>query len=220
MGARSYHCPLFSAFAGDPQSNIMVNGESEADMWQLYLGVILFAGPHLFSSIFPHARDRLREKVGANPYKLIYSAVTLASVALFVLAYRVGGAVMEPLYAPWHGARHVVMLLILLAFILIFSNGSLGHIRRGVRHPFSLGIMLWSFSHLLMNGERMVVVMFGTFFVVALVDVIFSLARGKGPSAFVPNWKHDARGIAVGIVLYLVFAFGFHPYILGVAVAG
>jgi uncharacterized membrane protein len=106
-----------------------------------------------------------------------------------------------------------------LTFILLGASHGKGHIKRIVRHPFSLAIVLWAASHLLVNGERALVWLFGSMLVVALADLIFSFARGKGPD-HVPQVKSDIRAVVIGVVLYLVFLFGFHPYILGVPVVG
>jgi uncharacterized membrane protein len=188
-------------------------------MWQLYLGLILFCGTHLFSTIFPASRDRFKANMSVGAFKGLYSLANAVGLALLVWAYVAGRGEGTLLYEPWYAARHVALLIILLAFILIFSNGSQSHIRGTVKHPFSIGIALWSIAHLMMNGEPAVVGIFGGFLVVALADLVFSFARGKIPR-FEPRWSHDLRGIAVGVILYLVFAFGFHPYVLNVPVAG
>jgi uncharacterized membrane protein len=188
-------------------------------MWQLFLGIGLFAGAHLFSTLLPGQRDALKARVGEMRYKLAYSVASLAGLILLGFAYVAGRDSGVMVYEPWNAGRHFAMLLIYVGFILIFSNGSLGHIRNTVKHPFSLGIALWSVAHLLVNGEAAVVAIFGMFFVVAVADIIFSFARGKIPS-LQPKWSHDVRGLAVGTVLFLVFAFGFHPYIIGIPVAG
>ena len=61
--------------------------------------------------------------------------------------------------------------------------------------------------------------LFATLFVVAVADFVFSWARGKKPD-HVPQVKSDVRAVVIGMVLYVVFLFGFHPYVLGVPVAG
>jgi uncharacterized membrane protein len=125
----------------------------------------------------------------------------------------------ENVYVPWPQARHVVMLLALVMFILLAASSGKGYIRHWLRHPMSIGIALWAGGHLLVNGERAVVWMFGTLFIVAISDLVMSLLRGKRPD-YVPNARADAVAIVVGVVLYGVFLFGFHPYVLGVPVVG
>lgn len=191
-------------------------------MWKLWLGVLLFAGPHLVSTVVPQVRDRLRQQWGAGPFKGAYAVVSLIGVVLLALAYlegRSGPNSLDVFYDPWSGARHVNMLLSLVGFILIASARGRGYIRKAVKHPQSLGMALWSAGHLLANGEKAVVVIFATILVIGLADVIFSLARGKVPT-HQPVIRSDIIAIIAGTVVYLILAFGFHPYILNVSVMG
>jgi uncharacterized membrane protein len=191
-------------------------------MLYLTLGVLLFGGAHLASILLPAPRDKLREDWGRGRYMGIYSLVSLAGLVFLVFGYvegRSGGATAQLLYEPWSGARHMMMTLVLIGFVLIFSNKSKGYIAKTLRNPFSIGIALWSLGHLLVNGEIYAVVIFGLFLVVSLFDIGLSELRGKRLS-YSPNWKHDLRGLVVGVVLFGVFAFGFHPYVLGIPVVG
>ncbi len=184
-------------------------------MW-LFLGLLLFGGSHAFSILAPGARDNLKVKLGEKPYKLAYSLASLAGLAFLAKAY-IDGRGLDLLYQPWDSGRHLIMLLVLIGFVLIFSNQSRGYISTWVQQPFSIGVAIWAIAHLLANGERVVVYIFGMFLILSLLDIIFSSARGKRPM-HIPNPMHDLRSIAVGLVLYLVFLFGFHPYVLGIPV--
>jgi uncharacterized membrane protein len=183
------------------------------------LGALLFGGPHLFSTLLPGMRDGVEKAMGEKAWKGVYSLITLLGVVMFILAYRnMGeGTSADLLYEPWSGGRHAVLLSTLLGLILIGASHGKGYIKTFVRHPMSLGVALWSGGHLLANGERTLVWLFGTFFVVAVADVIFSFARGKKPD-HVPHVKSDIRAIVIGIVLYVILAFAFHPYVIGVPV--
>lgn len=187
-------------------------------MWQLYLGLVLFGFPHLLSALAPGTRDRLKQRLGENRFKLAYSALALAGIILMALgyvAYRHLPA--DLLYQPYDGARHLAFLVILAGFILIANNGSRSHLRLWLGHPFSLGVILWSAAHLFLNGERAVVLIFSVIFLIAVLDIALSVARGKMP-AFEPTWSDDIRRLIGGVIVYLIFMFGFHPYILGIPV--
>lgn len=189
-------------------------------MWQLYLGALLFAGPHLLSVLAPASRDGLKQRWGETRFKMAYAAVSLAGVILLALGYlsaRSSPAGPELLYQPLDSARSLAMPMILVGFIFIASTGGRSHIRQWLKHPFSLGVILWSLAHLLANGEIAVIWIFAIFLVIAVADAALSLWRGKKP-AFEPSWSHDVRSIAMGVVFYFVFLFGFHPYILKVPV--
>ncbi len=189
-------------------------------MWKLWAGVMLFGGVHLFSLFLPGARDRLKARIGEKAYKGLYSVVSLVGVVLLAMAYlarRSGPSSLDLVYEPYYGARHLMMLLVLAGFILIFSNQSKGYISKLTHNPFSLGVVLWSFGHLLVNGETAVVVIFGLFLVLSVLDIVLSEMRGKRPT-HQPNWRHDVRSLVVGVVLFFVFALVFHPYVLNIPV--
>ena len=189
-------------------------------MTALYLGIILFGGSHLFSIFFPGARDGLKARLGEKAYKGLYSLVSLAGIVLLVIGYwrsRAGPLAADWLYVPAEWSKHVVMLFVLLAFILIGASHGKGYLKKWLRNPMSIGIGLWSAGHLLANGKRTDVYLFGMFLVVALADIIMSEIRGKRPS-HEPRLRSDVIAVIAGMVLYVVFLFGFHPYVLNLPI--
>jgi uncharacterized membrane protein len=190
-------------------------------MAYLYLGALLFGGPHLFSTLLPGVRNSVKAALGEKAWKGLYAVSALLGIVFFILAYRAMGSAPlgDNLYEPYPGAKHIAMLAALLMFILLGASHGKGYIKKFVRHPMSLGIALWSGAHLLANGERAVVWLFATLFVVAVADFVFSWARGKKPD-HVPQVKSDIRAVVIGMIMYVVFLIGFHTYILGVPVVG
>ena len=51
----------------------------------------------------------------------------------------------------------------------------------------------------------------------AVLDGSFSTLRGKRPH-HEPQFKWDVRAVVGGVILYLIFMFGFHPYILNLPI--
>lgn len=191
-------------------------------MWfKLWLGVALFALPHLYGMLSLSGKAALMARLGEGPFKGLYTLASLLGVLLMGLAYHAAYATgtAEQLYTPWAGARHVTMLLVLLAFILVAASHGKGHIKAWIRNPMSWGVGLWALGHLLANGETVVVVIAATFLILSLLDIVLCTVRGKVPG-HVPVLRSDVIAVVVGLVLYAVFLFGFHPYILGVPVAG
>jgi uncharacterized membrane protein len=189
-------------------------------MTYLYLGILLFGGSHLFSILFPALRDSLKRSLGEKPWKGLYALVSLAGLALIIVGFaksRAGPLAADVLYFPADWTRHITMLFVLLAFILIGASHGKGYLKSWLHNPMSLGIALWSAGHLLANGKRTDVYMFGTFLVVALADIVMSEVRGKRPT-HTPRLKSDIVAVIVGVVLYAVFLFGFHPYVLNLPV--
>jgi uncharacterized membrane protein len=180
----------------------------------------LFGGLHVFSILLPSLRDGLQSSLGTGTFKGLYALVSLLGLALMIKGYidgRASGEGYDLLYEPVAGARHVTMLLVLLGFILIGASHGQGYLKLWIRNPMSLGIVLWSAGHLLANGERAVVLIFGIFVVIGLLDIVASTVRGKRPD-YEPRLRSDIIAVIIGIVLYAIFLFGFHPYILQIPV--
>ena len=189
-------------------------------MTYLYLGIILFGGSHLFAILLPRVRDGLKQRLGEGPWKGLYALVSLAGLILMIVGFaksRAGPLAADILYFPPYGLRHVTMLLVLLAFILIGASHGKGYLKKWLHNPMSLGVALWATGHLLANGKRTDVYLFGTFLVVALADIVLSELRGKRP-AHEPRIRSDIVAVIVGVVLYVIFLFGFHPYVLNLPV--
>lgn len=184
-------------------------------MTALYLGILLFAAPHLFSSIAPGMRARLLTQAGEGAYKGVYSLVSAAGLVLMIYAYWVTRGSGEMLYAPNGNLRHATLGLATIGMILISSFHGKGHIRLWLQNPFSIGIALWSLGHLLSVGKTSAVLIWGTFLVIALIDIVISMARGKKPD-FEPRWRSDIIAVIVGLILTVLLVTLFHPYVLGV----
>lgn len=186
----------------------------------LIAGIAVFAGAHLFSMLLPGQRGRLLQRVGEGPFKGLYSLVSLAGAGLMIWGFwtlRSGPAASDVIYMPAESMRHVTMLLVLLGFICLGAFHGKGYLKLWLRNPFSVGIGLWSFGHLLSNGKIYDVLLFGTFLFLAVLDIVLSTARGKRPS-HEPNYRSDGAAVIIGVALYAVLLFGFHPYILNVPV--
>ena len=189
-------------------------------MGTLITGIAIFAGAHLFSLLLPEQRNALKARMGEGPYKGIYSLVSLAGLALMIWGFwtvssdpAASSLVYEP--PPW--ARHVTMLLVLLGFISLSGFHGKGYLKLWLRNPFSIGIVLWSVGHLLSNGRPHDVLLFGTFLVLAVLDIMLSMARGKRPGHD-PQIRSDMTAVVSGVVLYAVFLFGVHPYIFNLPI--
>jgi uncharacterized membrane protein len=151
---------------------------------------------------------------------MIYSILALAGLILMIWGFagsRSGPASADQLYYLGDWPRHAAMLLVLLAFIALGASHGKGYLKLWLKQPMSIGIALWSGAHLLANGKRAAVYLFGTFFVIAILDIVLSTIRGKVP-AHEPRIRSDMIAVIAGVALYAVFLFGFHPYVLNLPV--
>ena len=103
-----------------------------------------------------------------------------------------------------------------LSFILFAAANMRGHLRRIVKHPMLLGLLLWSAVHLFANGDRAGTVLFGAFLAYAIVDLVSAIARGA-VKEFQPMVKHDVIAVVGGIAVALA-VMTFHRMLFGVPV--
>ena len=188
-------------------------------MTLLYLGILLFGGSHLFSSLAPGVRNRLKAWAGEQIYKGAYSLVSLVGIVLMFWGYAQTRDNGEMLYLPMAGAKHITMLLVLIGVICIASNMRRGYIQKWLQNPFSIGISLWAIGHLLANGKTPVVLIYLVFLIISVIDIVLSMIRGQ-QQKFEPQLKSDIIAVVAGIVVYALLLLLFHPYIIGVRIVG
>jgi len=183
------------------------------------LGIFLFGGSHLFATLFPAVRNRLKAWVGEAKYKGVYAMISLVGLIFIGWGYVLTRNDGIYLYQPVVWAKHATMVLVLLAFICLSLGKGKSHLRLYLQNPFSIGISLWAVGHLLANGKFPVVMIASTMLVIAVFDIVFSMLR-KDWVVFEPKWREDLKAVVIGAVLYGVFLLVFHPYILGVRIVG
>lgn len=188
-------------------------------MTYLILGLIVFLGAHAFTA-WRGPRAALIVAIGAQPYKLAYSVLSLAGFVLLIWGfgqYRAGG--MIPLWSPPAWGRHAAMGLMLLAFIAMAATGkSPGRIRGWLRHPTLVGVKLWALAHLLANGDLGGVVLFGSFLAWAVFDRIAVKRRGDMRAERLDHFtRADAVALGVGVLAYAAMLFA-HGWLIGVPV--
>jgi uncharacterized membrane protein len=183
----------------------------------LVVGLILFLGVHSLRVVVPGVRDGLLVNLGEGPFKGLYSVAALVGFVLIIWGFSLARADTGVVFVPSFGLRHVTEALMLPALILAVASAlPAGHIRRFVRHPLLVGTILWSFAHLLVNGETAAVVLFGAFLAWALIDLVAQggWSRTSGPK---PSLTYDAAAVVIGAVLYAALVWRLHEWAFGVS---
>jgi uncharacterized membrane protein len=189
-------------------------------MWMLILGLALFFAVHLVPTV-PELRARLVGITGARPYSGLFALVSAVGLVLIVLGYgsmQGLGTGNPQLWVPPSWARHVTMLLMVPALILLVAAYIPSRIRTAVRHPMLAAVALWAFSHLLANGDLASVLLFGSFLVYAGYDIFSANQRGAlGPLGKAQGGLvHDFVAIVVGVALYALLLFWGHRILTGI----
>lgn len=186
-------------------------------MTLLIIGIVIFIGIHVLAMLLRGPRDSLHARLGENGYKGLFSVVSLIGLGLMIYGFYTTFGALESedyLYTPAPWTRHAAMGLVLLAFIFIGASHGKGYLKLWLKHPMSIGFALWATAHLLANGDRPAVYFFGSILALSIFDIILSTARGKLP-AHEPRVRSDVMAVVMGTILYLIFLFLFHPYVLG-----
>ncbi len=188
----------------------------------MVVGLVLFLGAHVFTTR-REARAKAIAQLGEGTYKLLYTVVALAGLALIVWGfghYRHDGWIQ--VWTPPKVLKHINLALMLPAVIMVVAAYIRGRIYTALKHPMLAGVKLWAFGHLLANGDLGGIILFGSILAWAVFDRISLKRRADagGPPIPVGGVSNDVIAIVVGIVVYLALAFAFHPVVLGIPVMG
>lgn len=175
----------------------------------IVLGLAVFAFGHMFKRLFPAGRAILDEKFGENLGKGIVALFLLSGALLMTFGYYQNENDVY-FYTPpaWlTGVMHVLML-VSLAVMEAGRNlfGYYSRLGEKIRHPMLTGLIIWSISHLLVNGTLVAYILFGCLGGWSLTQ-IFLLNRSMLEKGSV--FKGDIVGdfILIGIVALLYFVF-------------
>lgn len=189
-------------------------------MLLMVIGLALFFILHLLPTV-PDLRRGLVERFGERPYKLLFSLVSAAALALIVYGYAKLGHTPgknPDIWLPPVWMRHVTMSLMPIAFVLLAAAYIPSRIRTAARHPMLAAVKVWAFAHLLVNGDLASIILFGSFLAYAVYDRISVKKRAAlGPlGAARGGLNGDVAVIAVGLIVYVVFLLWGHARLIGV----
>jgi len=185
----------------------------------MILGLALFIGAHGFVSM-REQRAALIARLGAAPYRIAFSLVSIIGVVLIAYGfsrYRAEGWI--DVWYPPAFTRHITVALMWPAVILIIAAYVPGRIKQTLKHPMLAGIKLWAFAHLIANGDLGSIVLFGSILAWAVYDRI--MVKRRNPHGFdgpapVAGWRNDVVAVVIGTLVYLALGFVFHPIVIGV----
>jgi uncharacterized membrane protein len=182
------------------------------------LGLFIFLGIHCISIVNDSWRNRMVDAIGEWPWKGIYSLVSIFGFVLLVRGYGVARYDAGLLYSPPLWLQHFSLLLFVPVFPLLIAAYFPGRIKTATKHPMLLATILWAGAHLLANGSLVGVVLFGSFLIWAVVDLISVGRRRTRPVPGAPySHLNDIVAGVAGLGLYCIFLFWLHEILFGVA---
>jgi uncharacterized membrane protein len=188
-------------------------------MLVLILGLVIFLGVHSIRIFADDWRSAQIARYGERGWKGRFAIASGVGLVLIVWGYGIARGHAVQLWVPPIGARHLTGVFTAIAFVLLAAAHVPGNrIKSLVGHPMLAGVMAWAVGHLLANGTLNAIVLFGAFFVWALVDFIASRARDQKAGVGYPTGGVRGNAIAIGsgLVAWAVFALFLHSWLIGV----
>jgi len=139
------------------------------------LGLVLFFGIHMLP-FFPEYRALIIEKMDNDMideeglYKLVFSIISL--LGLIFIGIGKGSMEFIGLWDTPTFFRYVSVVLILVSFILMVAAYLPNNIKRYVPHPMLTGVIIWGATHMMVNGDVVSIILFGSFVVYSVVAII------------------------------------------------
>lgn len=189
----------------------------------LILGLLLFFGVHSVRIFADGWRAARIARWGEGPWKLAYTAASVAGLVLVIWGYGLARAGGFDLWTAPLWMNHITGLLTWPAFVLAVAAYVPGtRIKAAVGHPLAAGTKLWAFAHLLSNARVADLLLFGSFVVWAALS--FSAARRRDRAAGVTypakSVIRDLIAVIVGTGAWIAFGLWLHPRLIGVPVFG
>ncbi|HWA60597.1 MAG TPA: NnrU family protein [Caulobacteraceae bacterium] len=144
-------------------------------------------------------RDALTGTIGQGPYMGLFSLASIGLLTWMLFAF--GAAHASAMNAAYWGAtpvtKYVQLVLMLIAFLLVVPGlltpnptsvrqeatldrpDAIKGMLRITRHPFLWGVAIWAAGHLLVNGDRAGLVLFGSMLALALLGTTSIDAKRK-----------------------------------------
>lgn len=163
----------------------------------LILGLILFAGAHLFKRLLPERRIAM-----GDMGKGVVALVSLAGIVLMVIGYR--AAPFIAVWTPPAFLTHLNNLLMLIAVYLLGAGKIRGVVRTRLRHPMLGAVKLWALAHFLVNGDLASIVLFGGLLGWAVANLI--LINKAEPVWLGPQIGPVRNDLIYGALSVLIFA--------------
>tara|TARA_R110002020_G_scaffold15611_43_gene55862 strand:+ start:3513 stop:4130 length:618 start_codon:yes stop_codon:yes gene_type:complete len=197
------------------------DGPETATMWIFILGLVTFFGTHLLPAD-SGLRASLRERMGEGPYRIVYSIVAFVGLVLIIWGYGEWRDAGPPiLYVPPVWTRHLTMLIMLPVFVLLVAAYAPGRIKRATKHPMILAVKIWALAHLLANGDAASVLLFGSFLawgVIARISLKRRQAANPHAAPVVGSARNDLIALGLGLLVYALFVWKVHVWLIGVPI--
>lgn len=182
------------------------------------IGLILFIGTHSIYIVSPSLRGAMIARLGYNPWRGLFSLLSLAGLVLLIVGYGMARDEPTQLFVPPDWARDFAFTLMLVALPLLVASFFPVPTRFGrfVRHPMLASVTLWALAHALVTGTLNGVILSAVFFIWALSARFTLIARPMNPpSEAAPQPRNDWIAVGIGVAVWIAFLYVLHDWLIG-----
>lgn len=182
-------------------------------MITLILGGVIFFGVHAVPSF--DLKNQLLERLGRGGYLGLFSL--LSTLGLGLIIYGKGSANFVSIWSSPEWSVTALYFVMWPTFILISWAYLPCNMKRILRHPMMIGVVIFSVFHLIANGDLASILLFSSFGIFGLLNILFSTAPVKNANAHRNSLIWDFTGVLIGSAAYFT-ALNFHQQITGIAI--
>ncbi len=181
----------------------------------LITGILIWSLIHFLPSLGQGLRRQLQAVLGAGPYKGLFSLAIVSALLCIIFGWR--SITPTPLYAPPEWGRPIALILMVLAFILFGASHAATAIKRFIRHPQLISVIIWCIAHFLVSGDDRALVLFGGMGLWAIISIPAINAReGEWLKPEAPAISVEIKGLLISLVIFVI-ALLLHPFYTGVS---
>ena len=175
----------------------------------LICGLFIFLGVHSINIFANEWRDKKVKTLGVVTWKVIYSLMSIVGIALMTIGYLEARPQPITIWSPPSWAWQITVYFSLVSLILIAAAYvPKNAIKLKLKDPMLVGVIVWAICHLTTIGSLAGILLFGSFLLWGVLDLLSCRARRSKP----PLAQEKASvvmtlaTIAAGTVAFLPFA--------------
>ena len=202
-----------NSFYQDRYNHLQIVWINKLVQMKLFIvGLVLFFGTHMIP-ITP-VKPLLISRLGVSLYSGLFSLLALLGFIVIIYGFQIANTTTLWSSLPYSSGLAFVLMPIAMIFLMPGSRKT--NFFQKFKHPMFIGILIWAFTHLLANGDLRTTLLFSSFAIYCIVDMLFTKKITTTSNTTYPM-SNDFIFIGMGLVAY-TFVVYFHQYIAGVKI--
>jgi len=180
-------------------------------MIKLICGLIIFLGIHSVSIFANNWRNAQVKNWGAITWKLIYSVISIAGLALITIGYLETRTQPITIWSPPPWAWLITVYFSLVSMVLVAAayipNNAF---KAKLKDPMLVGVIVWAICHLTTIGSLGGILLFGSVLIWGILDLLS--CRKRRSESDTPDSQNKPTNmmtfatVVVGFVTWMPFA--------------